>query len=47
MKFKFSKDHASNKKGDTKNMPESTAKALEAHKIGKCIPEKEEEKPEE
>jgi hypothetical protein len=35
VKFTFDKDHGNNEKGDTVTMHKSTAKALEAHKIGK------------
>lgn len=34
-KFTFSENHGNNKKGDSVGMHESTAKAMEAHKIGK------------
>ena len=37
---KYLIDHASNKKGAEKKMPESTALALEKHKVLKVLTEK-------
>lgn len=39
----YLKDHASNKKGDKKRMPESTANALAAHGVLKVEKSKEKE----
>jgi len=37
VKFKFSKDHGVNSKGKVVDMHETTAKALEVHKLGNIV----------
>lgn len=40
----YTKDHGNYKKGDKREMPESTAKALETHKVVKMVTSKKEDK---
>lgn len=42
VQVKYLKDHASNKKGATKKMPESTAEALAKHKVLQIVKDKKE-----